>query len=82
MMIRDTTNTTLRQLRESNGWTLIDACRYSGVAPIRLSEYERGIRQPNSKTLMKLSLAYNMKPEEVKAIWKNGLPEGKGIDLK
>jgi len=79
MMIKDMT---LRQLRESKGWTLIDACRYSGVAPIRLSEYERGIRQPNNKTLMKLSLAYNMKPEEVKAIWKNGLPEGKGIDLK
>ncbi len=72
-MIRDTTGTTLRQLRESRGWTLIDACRYSGVAPIRLSEYERGIRQPNSKTLMKLSLAYKIEPEEVKELWGNGL---------
>ncbi len=72
-MIRDTTDTTLRQLRESKGWTLIDACRYSGVAPIRLSEYERGLRKPSNKTLMKLSLAYNLKTEEVKELWNNGL---------
>ena len=75
-MVRDTTDTILRQLRESKGWTLIDACRNSGVAPIRLSEYERGIRQPNSKTLMKLALAYNIEPEEVRELWDNGA-EGK-----
>jgi len=72
-MIRDTADTTLRQLRESKGWTLVDACRYSGVSPIRLSEYERGIRQPSSKTLMKLSLAYKLEPEEVKELWSNVL---------
>ena len=50
--------TRLRELRESQQCTLKDVSIHLGITDVALGNYERGKRQPDLETLVKLSEIY------------------------
>lgn len=51
----------LRALRESRNWTLKQLSQSTGLSLTYLSDLERGRTLPSIETLLKISLAYDLK---------------------
>ena len=47
------------------GYSQREAAKLIGVSPSRLSQWERGIKMPSVKNLLKLSILYHTLPDEL-----------------
>jgi len=47
------------------GYSQHEAAKLIGVSPSRLSQWERGIKMPSVKNLLKLSILYHTLPDEL-----------------
>jgi transcriptional regulator with XRE-family HTH domain len=50
----------LKDLREEHGYMQKDVSQMLGIAPNTLSGYERGLRKPDSNTLLSIAKFYNV----------------------
>jgi transcriptional regulator with XRE-family HTH domain len=55
----------LRKQRGLMGYTIRKASRKTGLAPIRISQWERGIRKPSIDNLVKLAVLYRVLVDEL-----------------
>ena len=62
---------TLKDVRRELSYSLNDVCRLTGLSPIRISEYERGLHKPWPTTAIRLAAAYNLTLEETMRLWRN-----------
>ncbi len=62
---------TLRDVRKELSYSLNDVCRLTGLSPIRISEYERGLHKPWPSSATRLAAAYNLTLEETMQLWRN-----------
>lgn len=56
---------TLRETRRQTGVSQDDLARLSGVDRSAISNYERGRREPNLRTIVKLARAMNVSPSSL-----------------
>jgi len=47
------------------GYSQREAAKLIGVSPSRLSQWERGLKMPSVKNLLKLSILYHTLPDEL-----------------
>jgi transcriptional regulator with XRE-family HTH domain len=55
----------LRALRKESALSQRDLARVSGVAPVTISELERGVREAQPRTIRKLAEALGVEPREL-----------------
>ena len=56
---------TIRQLREERGWSQELLARRLGVGQGTVSNWERGLKVPQPRTLLRLADLFDMSPEEI-----------------
>lgn len=56
---------TIKQLRESKGWTQQELADKMGVAVATVSRLENGVHPPQKTTLILLALAFGIDPQEL-----------------
>lgn len=59
------------------GWSSAELSRASGVSPTALSRWSRGERFPSHSTLSKVSEAFGLRPEDIRAIAQGSVPDVK-----
>lgn len=75
----------LRKLRERRGWSQLQVAEMLDVANFNISNYERGTREPDLKTLVRLSELYDVSVEWIvagKSPDGQKTPDEEWIDLK
>ncbi len=55
----------LRKLRTLHGYSIRYAAKKIGVAPIRLSQWERDIKRPNMDNIINLAVLYRVYVDEL-----------------
>jgi transcriptional regulator with XRE-family HTH domain len=55
----------LRRHRRMRGYSIRYAARKTGIAPIRISHWERGIRKPSYENLINLAVLYGVMVDEL-----------------
>ncbi len=56
---------TVRQLREERGWSQELLARRLGVGQGTVSNWERGLKAPQPRTLSRLAELFDVSPEEI-----------------
>ena len=56
---------TIRQLREERGWSQELLARRLGVGQGTVSNWERGLKVPQPRTLLRLAELFDVNPEEI-----------------
>ncbi len=56
---------TIRQLREERGWSQELLARRLGVGQGTVSNWERGLKVPQPRTLLRLAELFDVSPEEI-----------------
>ena len=55
----------LKKHRKMMGYSIREAAKLIGVSPSRLSQWERGLKMPSVKNLLKLAILYHTLPDEL-----------------
>ncbi len=56
---------TIRQLRQERGWSQAKLATRLGMVPRTVSTWERGVRTPDPRTLVRLAELFSISPTDI-----------------